>query len=100
MYVQAGAGLKPSTSCSCNKEAENTVLSSTSDIHKQAVSKSHVYHIMPEEQQAVLHDFLHCIDQGTFGIPCEAKIYRSSSGMDPVAWPLEKSAFLPRILAQ
>jgi len=47
-----------------------------------------------------LHDFLLKIDQGTFGIPCGGKVCHSSPGMDHVSWPLEKSAFLPRILAQ
>jgi len=67
---------------------------------KQTLPDSPAYHAVPEKQQAVLHDFLLEIDQGTFGIPCGGKIYHSSPGMDPVAWPLEKSTLLPRTLAQ
>jgi len=62
--------------------------------------ESPAYHAVPEKQQAILHDFLLQIDQGSFGIPCGGKIYHSSPGMNPVAWSLKKSALLPRTLAQ
>jgi len=55
---------------------------------------------VPEKQQVILLDFLLSIDQGTFGILCGGKIYCSSPGMDYVSRSLEKSALLPRTLAQ
>ncbi len=67
----------------------------------QTVPKSPTYYeVAPVKQQDTLHDFFHYIDQGTFGIPCRGKIYCPLPGMDPVAWPREKSACLPRTLAQ
>ncbi len=89
--------LKLSTSSSFVKKAESDAIPST---YKQALPKSPVYHVVPVKLQADLDDFLLQIYQGTFGIPCGGKIYCSSPGMDPVAWSLEKSTFLPRTLAQ
>jgi len=58
----------------------------------QMPSEPPTYDLSPVEQQDIMHDFFHYISQGTFGIPCGGKIYRPSPGMDPVAWPREKSA--------
>jgi len=67
---------------------------------KQPLSEPSTHDPPSVEQQDVLYDFYRYIDQGTFGIPCRGKIYCPSPGMHPVAWPQEKSAHLPRTLAQ
>jgi len=78
--------LKSSTGSIFAKEAEcDTIIPSTTGICKHALPKSPAYHAVPEKQQAILHDFLLHIDQGTFGIPFGDKIYCSSAGMDPVS---------------
>ena len=66
----------------------------------QTPPKPPAYYAVPEKQQADFHDLLLLIDQGSFGIPCEGKIYCLSPGMNPVVWFLKKSALLPRTLAQ
>ncbi len=98
--MKVATDMKPSTSCV--KEAEsNAVLSSTTGICKHTISKSHVHHVVPvRKQQEILHDFLFRINQDTIGIPCGGKVCHPSSGMKDVSWPLEKSALLPRTLAQ
>ncbi len=58
------------------------------------------YDFTPVEQQGTLHNFFHHVNQGTSSIPCEGKIYHPLPSMDLVAWPREKSACLPRTLAQ
>jgi len=99
--VQAGIDLKPSSASSCCvKEAEsNAVMPSITGIFKQALSKSHVHHVLPVEQQEVFHDFLLKIDKGTFGIPCGDKVCHASLGMNHVSFSGE-FYFLPRTLAQ
>ncbi len=67
---------------------------------EQTPPKSPTYEAAPVKQQDTLHNFLCYVDQGTFGIPCKGKIFHSSPYMDSVAWPQEKSAHLPRTLAQ
>jgi len=71
-----------------------------SPLVKQTPPKSPAYHAAPEKQQADLYDLLLQIDQGSFGTPCGSKIYCFSPGLNPVVWFLEKSALLPRTLAQ
>ncbi len=67
---------------------------------EQTPSEPPTYNLAPVEQQDTLHDFSRYVNQGTFSIPCRGKIYCPLPGMDPVAWPREKSARLPRTLAQ
>ncbi len=67
---------------------------------KQTPPEPPTYDFAPVKQQDTLHDFFHYINQGTFGIPYGGKIYHPLLGVDPVAWPQEKSAHLPRTLAQ
>ncbi len=67
---------------------------------KQPLPEAPTYDTLPVEQQHVLYNFFHYVDQGTSNIPCGGKIYHPSLNMDPVAWPHEKSACLPRTLAQ
>jgi len=50
---------------------------------KQTPPKSPAYDFAPVEQQDTLHNFLHYVDQGTFSIPCEGKIFAL-----PLAWTL------------
>jgi len=90
-HLHVVTDLKPSTSSSCVRKADHAVLSSTSGICKQAVSKSHDHHVVPVKQE-ILQDFLLNVDQGTFGIPCGSKVCCSSPGMSHVSWPMEKSA--------
>jgi len=71
-----------------------------STLVEQLLSEPPTYDPPPVKQQDVLYDFYRYIDQGTFGIPCRGKIYCPLPGMRPVAWPQEKSARLPRTLAQ
>ncbi len=71
-----------------------------STLTAQTPLETPTYNLPPVEQQDILHNFFHYIDQGTFGIPCGGKIYCPLPGMDPVAWPQEKSVCLPRTLAQ
>jgi len=66
---------------------------------EQTPPESSPYHVAPVKWQVILHNFICYVDQGTFGIPCGGKIYCSSPGMDPVAWPQEKLAHLLRTLA-
>ncbi len=65
---------------------------------EQPLSEPPTYDPPPVEQQDVLHNFYHFLKHGTFVIPCGGKIYRPLPHMDPVAWPREKSARLPRTL--
>ncbi len=71
-----------------------------SPLVKQTPPKVPTYKVAPVKQQDTLHNFFCYVDQGTFGIPCKGKIYCPLPGMDPVAWPHEKSTCLPRTLAQ
>jgi len=71
-----------------------------SPLVKQTPPKSPANHAVPEKQQAILHEFLFHIDQGTFGILCGDKVCHPFPGMDHESWSLEKSTVLPRTLAQ
>ena len=95
--TKVASNMKPPTSCV--KEAEsNAFESSTTGSCKHTISKSHVHHVVPVKQQEILHDFP--FFKGRFGIPCGGKVCHYSPGMNHVSWPLEKSALLPRTLAQ
>jgi len=95
----ATSGKEPSTSSHSAKDAEsNAMISSTTGSCKHTMSKSHVHHVVPVKQQEILHDFP--FFKGRFGIPCGGKVCHPSPGMNHVSWPMEKSALLPRTLAQ
>jgi len=49
-----------------------------SPLVEQTPPKSPAYHVVPVKQHDTLHNFLQYINQGTFGIPCEGKVYCSS----------------------